>query len=87
MAARVVLDEKGSIAQAGVGITGIGPKAYRATAVEDVLRGKAASSKRLQEASAHAAEGIEATGDIYASAEYCAHLASVSTRPALAHAI
>ena len=87
VAARVVLDEKGSIAQAGVGITGIGPKAYRAAAVEDVLRGKAASSKRLQEASAHAAEGIEATGDIYASAEYRAHLASVYTRRALEKAI
>ncbi len=87
VAARVVLDEKRSIAQAGVGITGIGPKAYRATAVEDLLRGKALSSKRLQEASAHAADGIEPTGDIYASAEYRAHLASVYTRRALESAI
>lgn len=87
VAARVVLDEKGSIAQVGVGITGIGPKAYRATAVENLLRGKAASSKRLQEASAHAADGIEPTGDIYASAEYRAHLASVYTRRALESAL
>ena len=87
VAARVVLDEKGSIAQVGVGITGIGPKAYRATALENLLRGKAASSKRLQEASAHAADGVEATGDIYASAEYRTHLASVYARRALEKAI
>ena len=83
VAARVVLDEKGGIAQVGVGITGIGPKAYRATGVESLLRGKTASSKRFQEASSHAADGIEATGDIYASAEYRAHLARVYTRRAL----
>ena len=87
VAARVVLDEKGGIAQVGVGITGIGPKAYRATAVENLLRGKPASLKRLLEASAHAAEGVEATGDIYASAEYRAHLARVYTRRALEKAI
>jgi carbon-monoxide dehydrogenase medium subunit len=87
VAARVVLDEKGSITQIGVGITGIAPKAYRATAVENLLRGKAASSKRIQEAAAHAADGVEATGDIYASAEYRAHLASVYTRRALEKAL
>jgi carbon-monoxide dehydrogenase medium subunit len=87
VAARVVLDEKGGIAQVSVGVTGIGPKAYRAGGVEETLRGKLASSKRLQEAAARAAEGIEATGDIYASAEYRAHLASVYTRRALETAV
>ncbi len=86
-AARVVLDEKGSVAEVSVGITGIAARAFRATAVENLLRGKAPTAKRLQEASARAAEGVETAGDIYASAEYRAHLAGVCTRRALEKAI
>lgn len=85
VAARVVLDEKGSVQQVSVGITGVGAKAYRAAAVEDVLRGK--SAKRLEEAAAHAADGVEANADLFASAEYRAHLARVYTRRALEKAL
>jgi aerobic carbon-monoxide dehydrogenase medium subunit len=77
VAARVVLDEKGSIARIGVGVTGIGPKAYRPAALEEMLRGKSPSAKRLAEACAHAADGVEANADLYASAEYRQHLAEV----------
>ncbi len=87
VAALVSLDEQGHIAKANVGVTGIGAKAYRAAAVEDALQGKAASSKRLAEASAHAADGVEVNSDLYASAEYRTHLASVYTRRALERAI
>jgi aerobic carbon-monoxide dehydrogenase medium subunit len=87
VAALVSLDEEGHIAKASVGITGVGPKAYRARAVEETLRGKPASPKRLAEASAQAAEGIEVNSDLYASAEYRAHLATVYTRRALERAI
>ncbi len=83
VAARVTLGEKGSVERAAVGITGIGSKAYRATAVEDVLVGKSPSAKRLEEAAAHAADGVEANADLYASAEYRAHLARIYTRRAL----
>ncbi len=87
VAARVALDEKGAVLQAGVGITGVGRKAYRATAVEKVLEGKSPTPKRLEEAAAHATDGVEPNGDLYASAEYRAHLAAVYTRRALERAI
>ena len=87
VAARVVLDDKGAIQQVGVGITGVGSKAYRATEVENVLRGKSPSEKRLQEAAAHAADGIEVNADLYASSAYRSHLACVYTRRALEKAL
>jgi len=87
VAARVVRDESGALAQVSVGITGVGAKAYRATAVENALRGKRPSPKRLLEACAHAADGVETTGDVYASGEYRRHLATVYTRRALEKAI
>lgn len=87
VAVRLGLDEKGAIQQVGVGITGAGPKAYRAAAVEGTLRGKSPSAKRLAEASAHAAEGIDVNSDLYASATYRAHLANVYTRRALEKAL
>lgn len=87
VAACIRLDEQGAVAQAGVGITGVGPKAYRATKVEDALRGKPPSAKRVEGAAAHAADGVEANADIYASAEYRAHLARVYTRRALEKAV
>lgn len=67
----------------GIGITGVGAKAYRASAVEKELNGKAIKSANLQAASAHATDGIEALNDIHASAEYRLHLARVNTRRAL----
>ena len=83
----VSLDEQGHIAKASVGITGVGPKVYRAAAVEEALQGKAASTQRLAEASALATDGVEVNSDLYASAEYRTHLASIYTRRALERAI
>ena len=85
--ARVVLDGQGAVQHVSVGITGIGPKAYRATGVELALRGKSPTARHLQDASAHAADGVEANSDLYASAEYRAHLARVYTRRALERAV
>ncbi len=87
VAAVVSLDEQGHIAKVSVGVTGVGSKAYRATAVEEALQGKAASAKRLAEASAHAADGVEVNSDLSASAEYRSHLASIYTRRALQRAL
>ena len=87
VAARVVLDEVGAVGQVGIGITGVGAKAYRATAMENVLRGKSPSPKRMEEAAAHAADGVEANADLHASAEYRAHLTRVVARRALERAL
>jgi len=82
--AAVVKTKAGRIESASVGITGVAERAYRATAVEQALRGQAASS--LADAAAHAADGVEALGDHFASSEYRAHLAAVFTRRALEEA-
>jgi carbon-monoxide dehydrogenase medium subunit len=87
VAVRVALNESGAIQQVSVGVTGVGSRAYRASAVEDGLRGKAPSLKRLEEAAAHATDGVEPNADLYASAEYRAHLAQVYTRRALVKAL
>jgi aerobic carbon-monoxide dehydrogenase medium subunit len=73
------------IDSAAVGITGVGHIAYRATAVEDGLRGRSAAA--IREAAAHAAEGVEVLSDYYASADYRRHLATVFTRRALDQAL
>ncbi len=86
-AARVVLDEAGAIAEVGLGITGVAAKPYRAAAVESALRGHSPTARRIAEAAAHAAEGVEVNADLYASSEYRTHLAAVYARRALEQAV
>ena len=81
VAAAVKLDGSGKVESVKVGVTGVGPKAYRATAVEEALVGKDAGA--VADAAAHAADGIDCNDDIHASAEYRAHLAVVFARRAL----
>ncbi len=81
VAAAVKLDGSGNVESVKVGVTGVGPKAYRATAVEQALIGKGADA--IADAASHAADGIDCNDDIHASAEYRAHLATVFTRRAL----
>lgn len=81
VAAAVKLDGSGNVESVKVGVTGVGPKPYRATAVEEALVGKGADA--IADAAAHAADGIDCNDDIHASAEYRAHLATVFTRRAL----
>ena len=70
-----------------IGVTGVGPKAYRATAVESALRGQVApSAEAIARAARHAGDGVEALGDIHASAEFRVHLAEMNTRRALTRA-
>jgi len=68
-----------------VAITGVAPKAYRATGVEQALNGKT-TADAIATAAAHAADGVEPLSDIHASADYRAHLAQVNTRRALERA-
>ncbi len=71
-----------------VGITGVAPKAYRASAVERALGPSTPlTAQTIALASAHAADGVEALSDIHASAEYRRHLAEVNTRRALERAL
>ena len=69
-----------------VGVTGVARKAFRATAVEDALRGKNLTAANIAAAADKADEGIETLNDIHASAEFRAHLTRVNTRRALERA-
>jgi carbon-monoxide dehydrogenase medium subunit len=76
----------GSIASARIGVTGVGTKAYRPTAVEQALVGKPAEEEAVKAAVQTVADGIDVQGDIHASPEYRAHLARVLTRRAVLQA-
>lgn len=83
--ARITLAD-GTISQARIGVTGVGTKAYRPTAVEEALVGKAPTEDAIKQACQSAAEGIDVQGDIHASPDYRAHLARVLTRRAVVKA-
>jgi carbon-monoxide dehydrogenase medium subunit len=72
---------------AGIGITGVGSKAYRATAVEAALVGKQLTNETIAAAATHATDGVDANSDLYASEDYRRHLAMVHTRRAIQRAI
>jgi carbon-monoxide dehydrogenase medium subunit len=81
----VVHAKGGNIQHAEIGITGVAPNAYRATKVEQTLRGKGVST--IAEAAQHAADNVEPLSDYFASAEYRKHLAVVYTQRALEAAL
>ncbi len=86
VAARIAVN-KGKIEDVAVGVTGVGPKAYRAVAVEKALRGKKLAAKLLADAARHAADGVEPLSDLHASAEYRGEMATVFARRALERAL
>jgi len=86
VAANLTLDGTGSCQKASLGITGVSSKAYRPSAVESALTGATLNEQTIANASAHATDGIEANGDLFASADYRRHLAEVYTKRAIAAA-
>jgi len=66
-----------------VAVTGVAPKAYRATGVEASLHGSDLSAAAIATAARKAADGVDPLSDIHASAEFRAHLACVQTKRAL----
>jgi aerobic carbon-monoxide dehydrogenase medium subunit len=83
VAVSLTLDQNGLCQSAGIGITGIASKAYRATQVEKAIAGKAIDKQVATAAASHAADGVNANGDLYASADYRRHLAQVYTARAI----
>jgi carbon-monoxide dehydrogenase medium subunit len=75
--------DDGRCQSASIGITGVAAKAYRAAGVENALMGSALDEQAIAAASTHAADGVDANADLYASAEYRRHLAQVYTRRAI----
>lgn len=78
---------KGRCEHVAIGINGVAGKAYRATAVEQALQGKALDEQTVAAAASRAADGVDAQSDLYASAEFRKHLASVYTKRAVLAAV
>src|SRR5216683_2371255 len=87
VAANLTLDVNGACRSASIGITGVSSKAYRPSAVESALTGAKLDEQTIANASAHATDGIEANGDLFASADYRKHLAEVYTKRAVVSAM
>jgi carbon-monoxide dehydrogenase medium subunit len=73
----------GGIAMARIGVTGMGPHAFRARNAEALLEGGAG----VAAAAAVVGEGEDANADLYASGEYRRHLARVHAARAIAAAL
>jgi carbon-monoxide dehydrogenase medium subunit len=87
VAAHVLLSRGGVIEKAAVAVTGVGAKAYRASGVEEALRGRKASANLLAEAAQHAADGVDPLSDIHGSPGYRREIVRVYVRRALEAAI
>lgn len=85
--AALVKRSNGSIAEARVALTNMGPRPVRAAGVESALAGADAGRDAVAAAAAHAAEGTEPSSDLNASAEYRSHLAKVLTERAVLAAL
>ncbi len=70
----------GQVAKAGVGITGAGTKAVRATGVEAGLVGKALDAATIQAAAEKAPDGVDVQADLQGSEDYKRHLLKVFAR-------
>ena len=73
----------GKVSMARIGVTGMGPRAFRDTAAEKLLE----SGGDFAKAAAVVGEGQETNSDLSASGEYRRHLARVHAARALAAAI
>ena len=87
VAAVVIVDGKGSIAKAGVALTGVGDAPYRAKAVESALVGTDRGAAAIAKAAAYATDGVTVNGDIHADAAYRTAMAEVYTRRAIEAAV
>ena len=84
--AAAVHRDNGTITEARIGLTNMGPTPLRASGVEQALAGSPASEESIAQASAAAAEGTSAPNDLSAKADYREHLVTVLTRRAVRHA-
>jgi carbon-monoxide dehydrogenase medium subunit len=83
VAVNLVLNDDGTCKSAGIGVTGVGVKAYRANAVEAALAGTNLDDNAVAAAVVHVCDGIDPNADLYASSDYRCHLAKVHTRRAI----
>ena len=82
VAAQVSLDRRGRIERAALGVTGVNPVPFRATALEKRLAGESPDGATLRRLCARIDEA-DPTEDLHASAEFRAHLVGVYAARAL----
>ncbi len=87
IAVSLTRDAGGACQSAGVGVTGVASKAYRASGVENALVGSALDKQAITTAAARATDGVSINGDLYASDTYRRHLAQVYTQRAIEAAV
>ncbi len=87
VAVHLGFNANGPCSAAGVGITGVAIKAFRAQATETTLVGANLDDQTIAAAAAKVCDGINPTTDLYASADYRRHLAEVHTRRAIQAAL
>ena len=68
---------------ARIGITGAAPFAFRATAMEDALKGSALDGESIAAACQHTPDEDDMLSDLSGSAAYRAHLCGVMARRAI----
>jgi carbon-monoxide dehydrogenase medium subunit len=86
-AAAWVKKSNGTIADARVGLTGVGTKPSLAIGVANALIGTDGSEEAVKAAAEHALEDVTVLEDLYGSVEYKSHLAKVFVARALRQAI
>jgi carbon-monoxide dehydrogenase medium subunit len=86
VAARV-RKSNGQISLARLGVTGLAPRPFRATAAEARLQGSAGSGEDIRQAAALVSSNVEANADIHASANYRKQMAQVYAARALRAAL
>ena len=78
--------DNGTVAEARIGLTNMGPVPVRAAAAESAAAGAPAGRDALRAAAARADEGTEPPADLHGAPDYRRHLARVLTGRALAAA-
>jgi aerobic carbon-monoxide dehydrogenase medium subunit len=87
VAANLTFNADGSCAAASLGVTGVGNKGYRPSASETALAGKQLDEQTIRAAAEKVCDGVDVNGDLYASAEYRKHLATVHAARAIKAAV
>ncbi|RMD96665.1 MAG: xanthine dehydrogenase family protein subunit M [Calditrichaeota bacterium] len=86
VAANVSVDGQGNCTSARIGVTGAASFAFRAKKAEQALVGKPLNAQTIHDATRDIADPADLMGDMFASAEYRAHLCSVLAEKALTRA-
>jgi carbon-monoxide dehydrogenase medium subunit len=83
VAVRLTLGQDGRIAEAGIGLTAVGPTNLAATAAEDALRGAEPGDEAFREAAELAAQAASPGSDLRGTADYKRNVVRVFTERGL----